>query len=105
MMVMASPSLFVEQTIEDAGFTLLLLLSGLLAFGAIAMFLFGQAAWMAPLVSFATGLRIYALPWVAALALLSIGREMWMIRIYLEHVHVGSEIRKLISKRGGLAGR
>lgn len=90
---------FVEQTVEDAGFTLLLLLSGVLSLGAIAMFLFGQTAWMAPLVSFSTALRIYALPWVAAFALLSMGREMWMIRIYAEHVHVGSEIQRLLGGR------
>ncbi len=95
-------SSFVEQTVEDAGFTLLLLLSGVLSLMAIAMFLFGQTAWMAPMVSFSTSLRVYALPWVAAFALLSIGREMWMIRIYAEHIHVGSEIQRLlISKRGG----
>ncbi len=87
-----------EQTVEDSVFTLMLLLSGALSLGAIAVFLFGQTAWMAPMVSFATSLRIYALPWVAAFAILSIGREMWMIRIYLEHMHVGSEIQKLVSK-------
>lgn len=92
-----SPS-FVEQTVEDSVFTLMLLLSGALSLGAIVMFLFGQTVWMTPMVSFATSLRIYALPWVAAFAILSIGREMWMIRIYLEHMHVGSEIQKLISK-------
>lgn len=79
-----------------------MLLSGVLSLMAIAMFLFGQTAWMAPMVSFSTSLRVYALPWVAAFALLSIGREMWMIRIYAEHIHVGSEIQRLlISKRGG----
>lgn len=77
----------------------MLLLSGALSFGAIAMFLFGQSAWMAPMVSFATNLRVYVLPWVAAFALLSIGREMWMIRIYSEHMHVGSEIRRLLPSR------
>lgn len=97
---MPSPSSFVEQTVEDSVFTLMLLLSGVLSLGAIVIFLFGQAVWMTPMVSFATSLRIYALPWVAAFAILSIGREMWMIRIYLEHMHVGSEIQKLVSKGG-----
>jgi hypothetical protein len=92
---------FVEQTVEDVGFTLLLLLSGMLSLGAIAIFLFGQTAWMAPLVAFSTSLRVYALPWIAALAILSIGREMWMIRIYAEHMHVGSEIQRVLASKGG----
>lgn len=90
----------VTTAVEDAGFTLMLLFSVVISLSAIVMLLFGQAGWMSPVVSAATALRIYVLPWVAAFALLSIGREVWMVRVYFEHMHLSSEIRELMAKRG-----
>lgn len=88
----------VKRGLEDTGFTLLLLFSGIISLVAISVLLFGQAGWMSPAVSAATVLRIYVLPWVAAFALLSIGREIWMIRVYFEHMHMGSEIQRFVSR-------
>lgn len=85
----------VEHRIEDTVFTILLLFSGLIAIEAIALLLSSQDQ---NFVNLASGIRLYVLPWVVGYSLLAIGRELWMTRVYFEHINLGYELKSAIEK-------
>jgi hypothetical protein len=61
---------------------------------SVLLFLFAGNPWLAPLTTFFSALKAYVFPWIIVLALLSIGREFWAIRVYLQHIHLGNIIEK-----------
>jgi hypothetical protein len=93
---------WIERVLEDALLFFLFAITGLISIGILGLLLFAQTTWMSWLANVADVLREHVVPWVIALALLVIGREIWLIRIYLENIHIGLELEKMISEIGKL---
>lgn len=93
---------WIERAIEDALLFFLFTITGLISIGVLGLLLFAQTTWMSWLANVANVLKEHVVPWVVALALLVIGREIWLIRIYLENLHIGMELDKMISEIGKL---
>lgn len=93
---------WIERVLEDALLFFLFTITGLISIGVLGLLLFAQTTWMSWLANVASVLKEHVVPWVVALALLVIGREIWLIRIYLENLHIGMELDKMISEIGKL---
>jgi hypothetical protein len=93
---------WIERVLEDALLFFLFTVTGLISIGVLGLLLFAQTTWMSWLANVADVLKQHVVPWVVALALLVIGREIWLIRIYLENLHIGMELDKMISEIGKL---
>ena len=91
---------WIERVLEDALLYFLFAITGLISIGVLGLLLFAQTTWMSWLANVADVLKAHVVPWVVALALLVIGREIWLIRIYLENLHIGMELDKMISEVG-----
>lgn len=93
---------WIERVLEDALLFFLFTITGLISIGVLGLLLFAQTTWMSWLANVADVLKEHVVPWVIALSLLVIGREIWLIRIYLENLHIGMELDKMISEIGKL---
>jgi len=93
---------WIERVLEDALLFFLFAITGLISIGVLGLLLFAQTTWMSWLNNVADVLGKHVVPWVVALSLLVIGREIWLIRIYLENIHIGMELEKMISEIGKL---
>ena len=93
---------WIERVVEDALLFFLFAITGLISIGILGLLLFAQTTWMSWLANVADVLKEHVVPWVIALSLLIIGREIWLIRIYLENIHIGMELDKMISEIGML---
>ena len=87
---------WIERAVEDLLLLVMFLFTGLISIGILGLLLFGQTTYMARLAFVADTLKEHVVPWVIALALIVISREIWLIRIYLENIHVGMELEKLM---------
>lgn len=91
---------WIERVVEDLLLTVLFLFTGLISIGVLGLLLFGQTTMMANITFIADTLKEHVVPWVIALSLIVIGRELWLIRIYIENIHVGMELEKMLSEVG-----
>jgi len=82
-----------EQLVEDATFTLLLVFSALVSLALILVLVFGETGWTAPIATLLRSLRIYVFPWMIALAVLSIAREAWLVRIYSQYAKLSEALK------------
>jgi hypothetical protein len=89
---------WIERVLEDALLFFLFAITGLISIGILGLLLFAQTTWMSWLANVADVLKEHVVPWVIALALLVIGREIWLIRIYLENIHIGLELEKMFGE-------
>jgi hypothetical protein len=83
----------VEHKFEDAFFGFLLLLS--VAMFALVLLSKGRfsESWAGPMVS---GLSTAVFPLLVAFIVLSIGRELWVMRAYIDHIHISEVINERI---------
>ncbi len=65
---------------------------------SVLLFMFTGGSWLGPLADAFSALKVYVFPWIIVLGLLSIGREFWAIRVYLQHIHLGSILEKELTK-------
>lgn len=66
-----------------------LLLSVFLSLLLVILFLSGGSDRVS---GFLGALEDFVFPWLALILLLSIGRELWAIRVHLKHIHLGTII-------------
>jgi len=101
-----------ERGIQDAVIALFLLFTGFVALNIIAMLLYGGDLPIEEIIKsnniHAKVWRInvdmakYVIPWVNALAFLIIARELWLMRVYLEGIHIGFELESMINELKGI---
>lgn len=89
---------WIERVVEDMLLLVLFLFTGLISIAVIGLLLFGQTTWMSRAAFVADTLKEHVIPWVVALALLVIGREIWLIRIYAENIQIGMELENLLKE-------
>jgi len=83
----------IEHKFEDAFFGFLLLASiAMLVLVLISEGWFSES-WAKPMVS---GLSLAAFPLLVVFIVLSIGRELWIIRSYFDHIHISEVINERI---------
>ena len=84
------------QLAGDAISFFALLISVFLSLILLALFFSGSAT---PVSNLLTSLRAYVFPWLIVIALLSIGKEFWAIRVYLKHIHLGNILEKYMEEK------
>ncbi len=65
----------------------------LLSILVVVSFFSGEASRVTELLSI---FRTFVFPWLFVLLLLSIARELWAIRVYAKHIHLGGLIERYI---------
>lgn len=83
-----------EHLVEDATFTVLLVFSAFVSLALILVLVFGETGWFAPVAALLRSLRLYVFPWLIALAILSIAREVWMIRVYSSYTALSEALKR-----------
>ncbi len=84
-----------EHSVEDAMFRFSLYVSVFLSLLAIVIIIANIPA----IETFVTRLREFVLPWLLLFAIVSIGRELWMSRVFMEHIQFGKELEKFVRSR------
>lgn len=89
-----------ERGVQDAVIAIFLLFTGLIALNVIYMLLYPEqtSAGMDKIIKMNESMAKYVIPWVSALALLIIARELWLMRIYLEGIHIGFELENMLAE-------
>jgi nucleotide-binding universal stress UspA family protein len=86
-----------ERAVQDLLIVLSLLFTGLIAINVVYLLMVGDAV-DNQVTRISKTTAVYVVPWAGCLALLLIARELWLIRIYMEGIHIGFELEGMLKE-------
>lgn len=87
-----------ERAVQDLLIVLSMLFTGLIAINVAYLLMVGDSVADNPITNISKTTADYVIPWAACLALLLIARELWLIRIYMEGIHIGFELESMLKE-------
>lgn len=87
-----------ERAVQDLLIVLSMLFTGLIAINVAYLLMVGDSVADNPITNISKTTAEYVIPWAGALALLLIARELWLIRIYMEGIHIGFELESMLTE-------